>query len=117
MWKPAAIPTSSGCNRRFAGSEATGKARAPLVFWLTAVNHLLQTGQSISRTHVLESRSLFSMRWLMIGLLVSLGALLFAAAGVARHIWLRRSKRARKPVASVSQPNDPNLDPADETDQ
>jgi len=65
----------------------------------------------------LESRSLFSMRWLMIGLLVSLGALLFAAAGVARHIWLRRPKRARKPVASVSQPNDPNLDPADETDQ
>jgi hypothetical protein len=30
------------------------------------------------------------MRWLMIGLLVSLGALLIAAAGVARHIWLHR---------------------------
>lgn len=30
------------------------------------------------------------MRWLMIGLVVSLGALLFAAAGVARHIWLHR---------------------------
>jgi hypothetical protein len=27
------------------------------------------------------------MRWLMIGLFVSLGALLTAAAGVARHIW------------------------------
>jgi cytochrome c biogenesis protein ResB len=30
------------------------------------------------------------MRWLMIGLLVSLVGLLFAAAAVARHIWLRR---------------------------
>jgi hypothetical protein len=28
------------------------------------------------------------MRWLMIGLFVSLGALLSAALGVARHIWL-----------------------------
>ncbi len=32
------------------------------------------------------------MRWLIIVLLVSLGALLFAAAGVARHIWLQRTK-------------------------
>jgi hypothetical protein len=31
------------------------------------------------------------MRWLMIGLLVSLGALLLAAAGVARHVWLHRA--------------------------
>jgi hypothetical protein len=30
------------------------------------------------------------MQWLMIGLLVSLGALLFAAAGLARHIWQQR---------------------------
>jgi len=37
------------------------------------------------------------MRWLMIGLLVSLGALLFAAAGAARHIWLHRTKLDRKP--------------------
>jgi len=59
----------------------------------------------------------FAMRWLMIGLLVSLGALLLAAAGVARHIWLRRSQRSSEPVVSASQPNDPNLDPADETDQ
>jgi len=32
------------------------------------------------------------MRWLMIGLLVSLGALLLAAAGVARHILLQRAR-------------------------
>jgi hypothetical protein len=32
------------------------------------------------------------MRWLMIGFLVSLGALLLAAAGVAHHIWLQHRK-------------------------
>jgi hypothetical protein len=32
------------------------------------------------------------MRWLMIGFLVSLGALLFAAAGVAYHIVRHRAK-------------------------
>jgi hypothetical protein len=32
------------------------------------------------------------MRWLMIGLLVSLGALLLAVAGMARHIRLHRTK-------------------------
>ena len=36
------------------------------------------------------------MRWLMIGLLVSLGALLFAAAGLARHIWLQRRKHSAR---------------------
>ena len=57
------------------------------------------------------------MRWLMIALLVSLGALLLAAAGVARHIWLQRSQLSSEPVVSASRPNDPNLDPADEADQ
>jgi hypothetical protein len=42
-----------------------------------------------------------SMRWLMIALLVSLGALLFVAAGVARHIWLRRSALQRKTRGSA----------------
>jgi hypothetical protein len=32
------------------------------------------------------------MRWLMIVLLASVGAMLFAAAGVARHIWLQRTR-------------------------
>jgi uncharacterized membrane protein len=32
------------------------------------------------------------MRWLLIVLLVSLGALLVAAAGAARHIWRQRTK-------------------------
>lgn len=56
------------------------------------------------------------MRWLMIGLLVSLLALLLAAAGVARHIWLQRAALRRKPVANVELPHDPALDPAEETD-
>jgi len=37
------------------------------------------------------------MRWLMIGLLVSLGALLLAAAGVARHIWIHRASLHHAP--------------------
>ena len=32
------------------------------------------------------------MRWLFIALVVSLGGLLLAAAGVARHVWLHRKK-------------------------
>jgi hypothetical protein len=39
------------------------------------------------------------MRWLMIAFLVSLGALLLAVAGVARHIWLRRSRLHSNPDA------------------
>jgi hypothetical protein len=37
------------------------------------------------------------MRWLIIGFLVSLGALLLAAAGVARHIRLHRTKLRHAP--------------------
>ena len=33
------------------------------------------------------------MRWLIIALVVSLGGLLLAAAGVARHVLLQRRKR------------------------
>jgi hypothetical protein len=45
----------------------------------------------------------------MIGLLVSLGALLLAAAAVARHIYLQRALLRRKPHGI--------LDPAEEPDQ
>jgi sialic acid synthase SpsE len=48
------------------------------------------------------------MRWLMIVLLVSLGALLLAAAGVARHIWLQRTKPRDERSAA--------LEPAEESD-
>lgn len=36
------------------------------------------------------------MRWMVIGLLVSLGVLLFAAGGVARHIWVERRRTRRE---------------------
>jgi hypothetical protein len=35
------------------------------------------------------------MRWLLICLFVSVGALLLAAVGVARHIWLKRTDEPR----------------------
>jgi len=39
------------------------------------------------------------MRWLLIVFLMSLAALLIAAAGAARHIWLQRAKpRGELPV-------------------
>ena len=42
------------------------------------------------------------MRWLIIALLVSLGGLLLAAAGMARHILLQRAKLRRESLASAS---------------
>jgi hypothetical protein len=46
------------------------------------------------------------MRWLIIGFLVSLGALLLAAAGVARHIRLHRTNLNRAPST-----HEPDLEP------
>jgi hypothetical protein len=48
------------------------------------------------------------MRWLLIVLLVSLAALLFAVAGVAHHIWKQRTRRGSESSAAA--------EPADETD-
>ncbi|MGD0801971.1 MAG: hypothetical protein ABR906_11705 [Terracidiphilus sp.] len=41
------------------------------------------------------------MRWLLIALLVSLVALLIAAAGGARYIWMQRARRRSKPSAGA----------------
>ncbi len=58
------------------------------------------------------------MRWLMIGLLVSLAALLSAVAGVARHIWIHRKKLRRENVAGQAKtsPTTPGqaIDPAED---
>jgi len=52
------------------------------------------------------------MRWLMIALLVSLAAMLIAAAGGALHIWVQhRQSRSRPPAGTGAAP-----DPAEETD-
>ncbi|HXS78462.1 MAG TPA: hypothetical protein VN753_19945 [Terracidiphilus sp.] len=40
------------------------------------------------------------MRWLLIALLVSLGGLLLAAAGVVRHVRLHRKKLKAGPTQS-----------------
>jgi hypothetical protein len=56
------------------------------------------------------------MRWLMIALLVSLGALLLAAAGVARHILVQRAKLRRKPVAKSGQAPNTAFDPPEDAD-
>jgi hypothetical protein len=44
------------------------------------------------------------MRWMMIGLLVSLGALLIAAAGVAIHIRIQHAKFKREPLSRIDAP-------------
>jgi hypothetical protein len=59
------------------------------------------------------------MRWLMIGLLVSIAAMLLAAAGVARHIWLQRARLQSNPDAGPApQPAvKPAFDTVEEADQ
>lgn len=51
------------------------------------------------------------MRWLMIVFLVSLGALLFAAAGVAYHIWLQRAKSRSEPSVAIEPAEESDLEP------
>lgn len=53
------------------------------------------------------------MRWLIIVLLVSLLAMLLAAAGVALHIWLQHLKLRRQSATGAERA----FDQADETDQ
>ena len=52
------------------------------------------------------------MRWLVIGFIVSLGALLIAAAGIARHIWQHRAQVR----AELRQQRATELDLLDETE-
>ena len=52
------------------------------------------------------------MRWLLYCLLVSLAALLFAAAAMAIHILLKRRELRRKSREITG----PIIDPVDETD-
>jgi hypothetical protein len=50
------------------------------------------------------------MRLLIIGLLVSLGALLLAAAGMARHILLHRVKNSGSSTPDTSVPEESDLE-------
>jgi hypothetical protein len=58
------------------------------------------------------------MRWMMIALLASLAALLLAAAGVARHILLQRSRLNSNPGARhvPGEPGSAAFDPIEEAD-
>jgi hypothetical protein len=53
------------------------------------------------------------MRWLIIVLLVSLLALLIAAASVACHIMIQRAKLRRTPIKGAGRV----LDPVEDADQ
>jgi len=50
------------------------------------------------------------MRFLIIALLVSLGALLLAAAGMARHILLHRAKNSSSTPPDPSVPEESDLE-------
>jgi hypothetical protein len=51
------------------------------------------------------------MRWLMIALLASLAALLLAAAGGVRHIWLQRSRLERQGPSAGESPHETEIEP------
>jgi hypothetical protein len=51
------------------------------------------------------------MRWLMICFVVSLVALLVAAAGVARHIMIHHAKHRREELARLDAVHDSDLEP------
>jgi hypothetical protein len=63
------------------------------------------------------------MRWMMIVFLASIAALLLAAAGVARHIWLQRSRLHSNPDAGpaaglgLNKASGAAFDPVEEIDQ
>lgn len=56
------------------------------------------------------------MRWMLIALLGSLAALLLAAAGVARHIWLQRAQLKSNPGAGPGSNKARNAD-ADQVEE
>jgi hypothetical protein len=51
------------------------------------------------------------MRWLMIGFLVSLGALLVAAAGIARHIRRHHAELREHPATALDALEETELEP------
>jgi hypothetical protein len=56
------------------------------------------------------------MRWLLIALLVSLAALLIAAAGMTLHIWVQRTRLRSRPSTRNELIHDSTTVPAEETD-
>jgi hypothetical protein len=56
------------------------------------------------------------MIWLVIAFLVSLGALLIAAAGLAYHVWIQHRRLRQKQSAAAGTALDPAINPAEETE-
>jgi hypothetical protein len=56
------------------------------------------------------------MRWLLIALLVSLAALLIAAAGMTIHIWVQRARLRTKPSHGAGELPDSTSGTAEEND-
>jgi hypothetical protein len=56
------------------------------------------------------------MRWLLIALLVSLAALLIAAAGMTIHIWVQRARLRTKPPSGAGKLPSSSSGPAEEND-
>lgn len=56
------------------------------------------------------------MRWLLISLFVSVGSLLLAAAGVARHIWLQHHRVNNKSHGIMGLTHIDDRDAADDID-
>ena len=56
------------------------------------------------------------MRWLLIALLVSLAALLIAAAGMTLHIWVQRARLRSKLSSGAGKELDSPSGPAEDTD-
>jgi len=86
---------------------------ARLLFWPSAVPLAgLPRSSGFPKKKCFES---VVMRWLVIGFLVSLGALLIAAAGIARHIR-RHHAQARaglqqEPAMGLDLPDETELEP------
>jgi hypothetical protein len=49
------------------------------------------------------------MRWLLIAFVASLAALLFASAGLARHIWKQRTRQGGEVAASPEGHHEPEV--------
>jgi hypothetical protein len=56
------------------------------------------------------------MRWLLIALLVSLAAMLIAAAGMTLHIWARRAEIRSKPPVGTGLASGPHEETDVETE-
>lgn len=51
------------------------------------------------------------MRWLMLCLLVSLAALLVAAAAMARHVWVHHARLRRQQPSRFDSTQETDLEP------